>query len=50
MRRNLTSLRAVLLGGCVLAGAVKLRTVPLWGLRTEARFMRELKSLSLDDA
>jgi len=30
--------------------ANKLRTVPLWGLRTKARFMHDLKSLSLDDA
>jgi CxxC motif-containing protein (DUF1111 family) len=28
----------------------KLRTVPLWGLRTKARFMHDLKSLSLDNA
>ncbi len=30
--------------------ANKLRTVPLWGLRTKARFMHDLKSLSPDDA
>jgi CxxC motif-containing protein (DUF1111 family) len=30
--------------------ANKLRTVPLWGLRTKARFMHDLKSLSLDGA
>jgi CxxC motif-containing protein (DUF1111 family) len=30
--------------------ANKLRTVPLWGMRTKARFMHDLKSLSLDDA
>jgi len=30
--------------------ANKLRTVPLWGLRTKARFMHDLKSLSLNDA
>jgi CxxC motif-containing protein (DUF1111 family) len=30
--------------------ANKLRTVPLWGLRTKARFMHDLKSLSLDNA
>jgi CxxC motif-containing protein (DUF1111 family) len=30
--------------------ANKLRTVPLWGLRTKARFMHDLKSLSLEDA
>jgi CxxC motif-containing protein (DUF1111 family) len=30
--------------------ADKLRTVPLWGLRTKARFMHDLKSLSLDGA
>ena len=30
--------------------ANKLRTAPLWGLRTKARFMHDLKSLSLDDA
>jgi CxxC motif-containing protein (DUF1111 family) len=28
----------------------KLRTVPLWGLRTKARFMHDLKSLSLENA
>jgi CxxC motif-containing protein (DUF1111 family) len=28
----------------------KLRTVPLWGLRTKSRFMHDLKSLSLDQA
>ena len=28
----------------------KLRTVPLWGLRTKTRFMHDLKSLSLDSA
>jgi CxxC motif-containing protein (DUF1111 family) len=40
--------------GIVQAGpqdtANKLRTVPLWGLRTKARFMHDLKSLSLDGA
>jgi CxxC motif-containing protein (DUF1111 family) len=30
--------------------ANKLRTVPLWGLRTKARFMHDLKSLSLESA
>jgi CxxC motif-containing protein (DUF1111 family) len=30
--------------------ANKLRTVPLWGLRAKARFMHDLKSLSLDNA
>jgi CxxC motif-containing protein (DUF1111 family) len=30
--------------------ANKLRTVPLWGLRTKSRFMHDLKSLSLDQA
>ena len=30
--------------------ANKLRTAPLWGLRTKARFMHDLKSLSLEDA
>jgi CxxC motif-containing protein (DUF1111 family) len=30
--------------------ANKLRTVPLWGLRTKERFMHDLKSLSLDNA
>jgi CxxC motif-containing protein (DUF1111 family) len=30
--------------------ANKLRTAPLWGLRTKARFMHDLKSLSLDNA
>lgn len=30
--------------------ANKLRTVPLWGLRTKARFMHDLKSLSIDNA
>jgi CxxC motif-containing protein (DUF1111 family) len=30
--------------------ANKLRTVPLWGVRTKARFMHDLKSLSLHDA
>jgi CxxC motif-containing protein (DUF1111 family) len=30
--------------------ANKLRTVPLWGLRTKARFMHDLKSLSLNNA
>lgn len=30
--------------------ADKLRTVPLWGLRTKARFMHDLKSLSMEDA
>jgi CxxC motif-containing protein (DUF1111 family) len=30
--------------------ANKLRTAPLWGLRTKARFMHDLKSLSLESA
>lgn len=30
--------------------ANKLRTVPLWGLRTKARFMHDLNSLSLESA
>lgn len=30
--------------------ANKLRTAPLWGLRTKARFMHDLKSLSLEQA
>jgi CxxC motif-containing protein (DUF1111 family) len=30
--------------------ANKLRTVPLWGLRTKARFMHDLQSLSLESA
>lgn len=30
--------------------ANKLRTAPLWGLRTKARFMHDLKSESLEDA
>ena len=30
--------------------ANKLRTVPLWGLRTKARFMHDLRSLSLENA
>jgi CxxC motif-containing protein (DUF1111 family) len=30
--------------------ANKLRTAPLWGLRTKARFMHDLRSLSLTDA
>jgi len=30
--------------------ANKLRTAPLWGLRDKARFMHDLKSLSLEDA
>jgi CxxC motif-containing protein (DUF1111 family) len=30
--------------------ANKLRTAPLWGLRTKARFMHDLQSLSLKDA
>jgi CxxC motif-containing protein (DUF1111 family) len=30
--------------------ANKLRTTPLWGLRTKARFMHDLQSLSLEDA
>jgi CxxC motif-containing protein (DUF1111 family) len=30
--------------------ADKLRTVPLWGLRTKTRFMHDLRSLSLDGA
>lgn len=40
--------------GIVQAGpqdtANKLRTAPLWGLRTKARFMHDLRSLSLTDA
>jgi len=40
--------------GIVQAGpqdtANKLRTVPLWGLRTKSRFMHDLKSLTLEDA
>src|ERR1700761_5027382 len=40
--------------GIVQAGpqdtANKLRTVPLWGLRTKARFMHDLQSLSPEDA
>jgi CxxC motif-containing protein (DUF1111 family) len=40
--------------GIVQAGpadtADKLRTVPLWGLRTRSRFMHDLNSLTLDDA
>src|SRR6202046_5433174 len=30
--------------------ANKLRTAPLWGLREKARFMHDLRSLSLEDA
>jgi CxxC motif-containing protein (DUF1111 family) len=30
--------------------ANKLRTAPLWGLRTKPRFMHDLKSLSLENA
>ncbi len=30
--------------------ANKLRTAPLWGLRDKARFMHDLRSLSLEDA
>lgn len=30
--------------------AYKLRTAPLWGLRTKSRFMHDLKSLSLENA
>lgn len=30
--------------------AFKLRTAPLWGLRTRTRFMHDLQSLSLEDA
>jgi CxxC motif-containing protein (DUF1111 family) len=30
--------------------ADKLRTAPLWGLRTKARFMHDLESLSLENA
>lgn len=30
--------------------APKLRTSPLWGLRTKSRFMHDLKSLTLEDA
>jgi CxxC motif-containing protein (DUF1111 family) len=30
--------------------ADKLRTAPLWGLRTKSRFMHDLRSLSLTDA
>jgi CxxC motif-containing protein (DUF1111 family) len=30
--------------------AAKLRTIPLWGLRTKIRFMHDLKSLSLEEA
>src|SRR3984885_247343 len=30
--------------------AKKLRTAPLWGLRTKARFMHDLRSLSLENA
>lgn len=30
--------------------AYKLRTAPLWGLRTKTRFMHDLKSLSLENA
>jgi CxxC motif-containing protein (DUF1111 family) len=30
--------------------ADKLRTAPLWGLRTKPRFMHDLRSLSLEDA
>jgi len=30
--------------------ANKLRTVPLWGLRTHPRYMHDLRSLTLEDA
>ena len=30
--------------------ANKMRTAPLWGVRDKARFMHDLRSLSLDDA
>ena len=30
--------------------ADKMRTAPLWGLRTKSRYMHDLKSLTLDDA
>jgi CxxC motif-containing protein (DUF1111 family) len=30
--------------------AEKMRTAPLWGLRTKSRFMHDLKSLTLEDA
>jgi CxxC motif-containing protein (DUF1111 family) len=30
--------------------ATKLRTVPLWGLRTKARFMHDLASVSVEQA
>ena len=30
--------------------AAKLRTAPLWGLRMKARFMHDLRSLTLEDA
>jgi CxxC motif-containing protein (DUF1111 family) len=30
--------------------ANKLRTVPLWGVRAKARFMHDLRSLSLENA
>jgi CxxC motif-containing protein (DUF1111 family) len=40
--------------GIVQAGpmdtANKLRTAPLWGLRTKSRYMHDLKSLTLEDA
>jgi CxxC motif-containing protein (DUF1111 family) len=40
--------------GIVQAGpqdtAMKLRTAPLWGLRTKARFMHDLESLTLENA
>jgi CxxC motif-containing protein (DUF1111 family) len=40
--------------GIVQAGpqdtANKLRTAPLWGLRTKSRFMHDLKSLTMEDA
>jgi len=40
--------------GIVQAGpqdtADKLRTVPLWGLRMKARFMHDLKSMTLEQA
>src|SRR5260370_34050464 len=40
-------------GGIVQVGpqdtANKLRTAPLWGLRTKPRFMHDLRSLSLED-
>ena len=30
--------------------AAKLRTAPLWGLRTKSRFMHDLESLSVEQA